>query len=326
MKELQRVRGKRRNHFTFEYSASLIALLLLASPGLGQVHAAGLANAGLSSGPLANDNTPTIFVSDLALSQKNMILKTAVIGLLFDAAYAGDAKNQGSTGTSYLAVASKSMTGIIGGGQKRTTSTSVSCSPSSLPVNVATTCKATVTDTASGARSTPTGTVTFSQNPLHSGYFSSPTCTLSLGSCSVTYTPSPGHEGQPSLTASYGGDARHRASSASISITATKRTVSVSIVCSPASVRRGSSTTCSVSVIDLSSGITVGPTGTIALSASIPSAGSFSSSKCTLSSGSCSVAYRSSVSGGARVVIITASYSGDTDHFPGSASFSFTVT
>src|SRR2546423_15186784 len=44
---------------------------------------------------------------------------------------------------------------------RRTTSTTVSCSPTVVAVNANTTCTATVSDTDNGTKSAPSGTVTF---------------------------------------------------------------------------------------------------------------------------------------------------------------------
>src|SRR5437588_466398 len=48
---------------------------------------------------------------------------------------------------------------------KRTTTTSVSCSPASRPINAATSCTATVVDTDTGSTSYPLGSVSFDNGP-----------------------------------------------------------------------------------------------------------------------------------------------------------------
>ncbi len=99
----------------------------------------------------------------------------------------------GSSGTTTLVV------------NPRTTSTSVTCDPASVQVSQTTTCTATVTDTAQGTASTPTGVVTWKSSG--SGVFSTATCILSgtssSASCSVNYTPKA--SGSEVITASYGG-------------------------------------------------------------------------------------------------------------------------
>lgn len=100
----------------------------------------------------------------------------------------------GSSGSSTLVV------------NPRSTSTTVSCSPTSVQAGQATACTATVNDVASGTPSTPTGTVSWKSSG--SGSFSATTCTLSgtgaSASCSISYTPTA--SGSRVITANYGGD------------------------------------------------------------------------------------------------------------------------
>ena len=102
----------------------------------------------------------------------------------------------------------------------RTTSTSLSCSPSTIQDLHSTTCTATVTDTSPGTPMTPTGTVSWSSNGP--GTFSSTTCTLSgtggTATCSVAFTSLPGMPTVITITGSYGGDADHSGSSGSTTI------------------------------------------------------------------------------------------------------------
>jgi hypothetical protein len=92
---------------------------------------------------------------------------------------------------------------------QRSTSTSVSCSPSTFAPGGATVCTATVSDTASGAGSTPSGTVSFVSSGA--GGFGGSPCTLSgsgaSASCRVFFT-SLARGGQV-ITAGYGGDPAH---------------------------------------------------------------------------------------------------------------------
>ncbi len=87
------------------------------------------------------------------------------------------------------------------------------------------------------------------------------------------------------------------------------------VSCSPNTVRANSPITCTSVVSSFNA------TGTITWS-SDSSTGSFSPSVCTLSSGICSTAYTDSSTG---TVTITASYSGDPDNTPSSASTTLTV-
>src|SRR2546425_631300 len=123
------------------------------------------------------------------------------------ATYNGDPNHSGSSGTFDLTVT------------KRTTSTSVTCSPNFVQPGVSTTCQATVTDTSPGTFITPTGTVTWTTNAT--GTFSpSNSCTLTgtgpSASCTVTYTPT--SRGVHLITATYQGDTDHFGSSGSTTL------------------------------------------------------------------------------------------------------------
>src|SRR2546428_11192647 len=86
---------------------------------------------------------------------------------------------------------------------KRRTSTSVSCAPSSVAVDSATACTATVTN-GSGAN-IPTGTVSWTSDGT--GSFSAASCTLdATGKCTVNYTPTAVGTGTHKITGSYGGE------------------------------------------------------------------------------------------------------------------------
>jgi hypothetical protein len=105
---------------------------------------------------------------------------------------------------------------------KRSTMTTVDCTPPTVPAGVSTTCTATVTDNETGTPITPTGTVSFTSNG--SGSFSpAASCTLTgagpTATCSVTYTPAPvGSNETQTITAIYGGDATHNGSSATTTV------------------------------------------------------------------------------------------------------------
>jgi hypothetical protein len=93
-------------------------------------------------------------------------------------------------------------------------SVAVSCSPTTVTTGSSSTCTATVTG------SSPTGTVSWVSSSVTgaftagTGTFNSgppPSCTLSLASCSVSYTDST--SGAPVITASYSGDSNNLGSS-----------------------------------------------------------------------------------------------------------------
>jgi hypothetical protein len=107
------------------------------------------------------------------------------------------------------------------------TATSLTCAPGTVVVDGATTCTATVTDTATTGPTTPAGPVTFSSDTSGGAFTPATTCDLSpagtagQASCPVTYTPSTAGTGTQTITASYGGDAGHTASTATATVTVT---------------------------------------------------------------------------------------------------------
>jgi len=94
------------------------------------------------------------------------------------------------------------------------TSTLATCTL--VVVSASDTCTATVTDIAASGKVSPTGTVTFTS--ASGGVFSAGTiCTLvpstvGVSACSVQFLPPTAPSPGPTITASYGGDARHTAS------------------------------------------------------------------------------------------------------------------
>jgi hypothetical protein len=226
------------------------------------------------------------------------------------ATYGGDSNNGGSSGTTGVSVT------------KRASSTSVACAPSPVPVNAPITCTVTVTDSDSGTAITPTGTVHFSSSG--SGTFSHASCTLVSGTCSVSFTPSPGSEGVQKIIAKYAGDSAHLTSKGTDKVTVTKRTTSATLSCAPP-FHAHTAITCTVTITDTSPGTPVAPSGKVSFSSSGP--GTFSSGSCTLApsggSASCSVKFTPSNTGSYK---ITAAYAGDTDHHGSSKSQTFSVT
>jgi hypothetical protein len=190
---------------------------------------------------------------------------------------------------------------------KRSTSTSVVCS-TPVSLNQGSTCTATVSDTDSGTKSYPQGTVSFSLDTANSvnnaaGSFStSGSCTLAqvgsttTSSCSVTYTPSAA-AGTHRVTGSYQGSSLHATSSGYFNITVNLRSTSTSVSCSDATLPTWNTTTCTATVTDTGNGTKSSPAGTVTFSNGGAS-GSFSpSASCTLAAGangtsSCSVSYK----------------------------------
>ena len=236
----------------------------------------------------------------------------------WEASYSGDANNNAAS--THCRDSGETLTV-----SQRTTTTSVSCSPLSVPVNVQTSCTATVADTAVGAAVTPTGSVTFGSSAA--GTFSPGSCSVSgtgaTATCKVSYTPSPGSEGRQTVTANYLGDNSHSGSASNFLLTVGTRSVSTTLSCAPP-FDVFKPTTCTVTVTDTSPGTPIAPGGTATFSSSRP--GSFSSTACTLSrsgtTASCSVTFRPIRTG---FYVLKATYSGDSDHSGTTKSGVFTV-
>lgn len=184
-----------------------------------------------------------------------------------------------------------------------------SCSPTSVVVGSAATCRATV-----GGFPLPTGVVTWSSN--RAGKFSTPVCKLSGGACSVKYTPTTA--GSVILTASYGGDFEDSPSAATYGLAVAMKATSTTVSCTPKSAVAGSSATiaCKAKVTGYS------PTGAVNWSQSGTGSVSFASTACTLSLGACSVTLTGSTGG---QVTISATYMGDSSNQVSSQAAALTV-
>jgi len=235
------------------------------------------------------------------------------------AGYSGDSSHGMSSGASALTVG------------RRSTSTSLSPSSTTVTVGSITTLTATVKDTSVGTKTAPTGTISWSDGGK-GGTFSPATCTLSQtgpdsSKCNVTYTTSLAPAGSIKITAAYAGDGSHSKSSASATFTISKRTTTTAINPSSASVGSRTPTKLVVTVTDTSPGTPSAPTGSVTWTASV-FGGSFTSGKCTLSAISatqsqCSVTYTSPSKAG--TVTITARYNGDSTHLTSSGISRLTV-
>ena len=110
----------------------------------------------------------------------------------------------------------------------RTTSTTVSCSPTSVQIGQPTTCTAIVADSATGTPSAPIGTVNWTSSGP--GTFSATLCSLSqtgtTASCSVNYTPKA--SGPVIISANYGGDASLSAATQPMTLTVTGSSLQIS--------------------------------------------------------------------------------------------------
>ena len=230
-----------------------------------------------------------------------------------------------------------------------TTSTSVTCTPttfgttannSSTPTS--TSCTAKVTDTSTSNPSAPTGTASWATNGTGGSFTPGTSCTLSASSgsgapsasCTVTYAQS---NAQTALTlgAAYGGDTLHLTSNGSSPSLTVQAATSTAVICSSTNITTTQSTVCKATVMDSSSNPST-PNGTVAWTVS-PSGGSFSAASgstfsagpppaCTLagsgSAASCSVTYAQSSAG---TPTLTATYNGDTAHAGSNGNLGLTV-
>src|SRR5438309_468628 len=216
------------------------------------------------------------------------------------ATYGGDGTHDVSTSSQAFA-----LTVIL-----RSTSTSVSCSPSSVVVNRATSCTATVVDFSVSGGTTPTGNVLF----VPGG-----SCVLASGSCSVSITPSA--SGSLSVSASYGGDSSHSPSSGSATVNVGNRATSTSVSCSPSPATNNTVTSCVATVSDTDVGGRMSPSGSVSFASN--STGVFGSSSCSLTGSgtvgvsTCAVNYTPVMTG---FHTITANYAGDPSHAGSSGS------
>jgi hypothetical protein len=182
------------------------------------------------------------------------------------------------------------------------TEVGVSCSPLSVVVGSRPRCTALVSGIGS-----PTGYVTWSSNS--SGTFSSPSCRLRSGVCSVWFRPNAA--GSVVLTANYGGDSNHAPSAGTNSLTAKQHASRTYVRCTPTSIAASSTKTitCTATVRGYS------PTGNVTWSWS--GTGALSSppvETCALAgrlTSSCSVTFGGASSG---TVTVNATYSGDTNN------------
>ena len=182
------------------------------------------------------------------------------------------------------------------------------------------TCTVTVSDPVAGAI-TPTGTVSFSSNGGSAGSFDHGRCKLKAisgkvraGRCTVTFTPTSALA--YTITARYGGDVHHLPGSDVTVVRTSILATSITVGCSPSSVRAGATSSCTAIAAALGAqrvDITFKLSG-----------GSAGSEQCRTDKTSeiCTVPF-SAASAGSYTVI--AEYPGDAGHAPSSAHAMVTV-
>ena len=190
------------------------------------------------------------------------------------------------------------------------TSTAVTSNQNTISAGGQVTLVVTVTDSSSGSVS-PAGSVLWNDGNS-GGMFSSAFCNLSSDTCTVSYTSASNAPSTITITASYGGDATHQASTGTVSLSIlTMHPTSIVITPNSASFVSGKAITFTATVSD-ASGSPTPPSG-IASWSDGNTGGTFSSSSCTLSSGTCTTTYTPS-SNAPNSITITASYGGDNTH------------
>ena len=196
-----------------------------------------------------------------------------------------------------------------------TAATTLNCAQSITVIGNPVSCTATVSDADSNPV-TPTGSVAFTSTGA--GTFSAPSCTLSSGSCAVSFTPSGNAGNTDTVTAKYGGDSYHVVGAAGTAQLAVgKRATGTSASCTTATV--GQTSTCTAVVLDTDTGTATAPTGVVTWSGS---GGSFNASTCTLIASTCSVKFTPSAPGSPQ---LTVSYGGDSTHAASSKAITLTV-
>lgn len=225
----------------------------------------------------------------------------ADVGLyILNGSYTGDSNNKPSYGLNLIIVSAVEAT----------------CTKSSVVVGSPTTCKATVT----GTGGPPTGTITWSTNGL--GKLSKTSCTLSMGSCSVKYTPTSLTYGNSlwgarvMVTADYSGDTINPSSYVVYTLLVTMKPSKTSISCQVGLAEKGSDLTCTAVVKGYL------PSGTVRWTRTGTGSISFQSNTCTLVKGRCSVTLSGMESG---AVTIQAAYEGDMNNVGSSAARDLTI-
>ncbi|HVQ60243.1 MAG TPA: Ig-like domain-containing protein [Solirubrobacterales bacterium] len=164
------------------------------------------------------------------------------------------------------------------------TTTVLRCVPAGTGVREPTTCSARVTDTGASPTS-PGGSVSFDSD--RGDPFDPVACALEpvdeeTSSCSASYEPTTA--GLHQLAANYGGDGTHEpgaAAAAGLSVSATRTDTVTSVLCVPAQLANGDSTTCTAAVTG-SADAPSAPTGRVEFEAA--AAGFFEDSGCELPS------------------------------------------
>jgi hypothetical protein len=256
-----------------------------------------------AEGSFSPGTTCELVESGAAKSECSLSYTPAAAGTAkIKADYPGDATEHAkSSGSKALTVSTRGV------------SVAVSCG-STAAIAQQVTCTATVTDSAPGTPSVPTGTVAFETDPQ--GSLTPLSCELKTveehASCTTTYSAKT--IGAHEIIGEYGGDPTHAKEKEATTVTVSLRTTSLAISCG-AGVAVLQPAKCTATVSDTSLPTRSAPEGTVTFS---PAEGTFSESKCTLEAAgeehaSCSVEY-TPAQFGTGSHHIEATYGGDSTH------------
>ena len=239
------------------------------------------------------------------------------------AAYSGDHNN--NPASSACGSAGEVLTVI-----KASPTLSTSASPASMPFG------GSASDAASlSGGYAPTGTVTYSvysdnacQSPA-SGYTSSTVTVAGDGQAPASGPFTASAVGTYYWRATYSGDANNNGFTTSCgatgeTLTVNPRTTSLTVYCPTTAVNQA--TICTVDVADTDTGTAITPTGTVDSFSDGGAGGTFGSSSCILSSGSCTFTYTPAPGSAGATITISAKYEHDSVHQSSSGSGSLVPT
>src|SRR2546425_535848 len=245
------------------------------SPGTASTPAGSVAitKGGTATGTFSACSSPLTVVNATTASCTATVTPSTTGSIIGSATYTpSDNVHSGSSGTS----------NTVNVGGTRATVIVVTCSPASVVVGQQVTCTADVNDVAAGTRSTPVGTVSFSNGgsatPL--GAFSGTCVSFNATDSRCTATITPTSTGNIIDSSSYTAtDGVHSNSGPATSNTVTvgTRATSTVVTCAPSSVAVGQQVTCTVFVKDnISPGTASTPAGSVAITKGGTATGTFS--------------------------------------------------
>jgi len=188
--------------------------------------------------------------------------------------------------------------------------TSTIVSPNPAKANLGSSTQFTATVTTVNSQTIPTGTVTWSDGDA-GGSFNPTSCTLSSGSCAVSYSPSAHTPNLVTVTATFAPNNDYSGSAGASGLTiTTKHDTTTTLTPNTVTLAQGSKVQLTATLADASIASIV--TGYVSWSDG-NAGGTFDQASCTLSSNTCSV-YYTAPAGSTNAVTITATYGGDDSH------------